>query len=231
MFKGWPALTSLNLSNFDTSKVKQIYSMFANCINLEYINMINFKENSLQNDKYSDMFSNIPDNVVLCINKDNIPKIYSLIESKICPTEDCTDNWKLSQKILIEGRNQCSNNCSIDNLYEYDNKCYSECPNELYKYSTNYSCIEFCPEDYFAHNDICIEKKYEQDILISEFKNKILNNINEYINSTQVINGTNFVGIFLSSVKMNPEDQTKYGISAIDFGYCIKIIKKHYNIS
>ena len=87
------------------------------------------------------------------------------------------------------------------------------------------------PEDYFAHNDICIETKYEQDILISEFKNKILNNISEYINSTQVINGTNFVGIFLSSDKMNPEEQTKYGISAIDFGYCIKIIKKHYNIS
>ena len=90
MFKGCSALTSLNLSNFYTSKVKQIYSMFANCINLEYINMINFKENSLQNDKYSDMFSNVPVNVVLCINKDNIPKIYSLIESKICPTEDCT---------------------------------------------------------------------------------------------------------------------------------------------
>ena len=66
---------------------------------------------------------------------------------------------------------------------------------------------------------------------ISEFKNMIKDNIISYVNSTKVINGTNFLAMVLSSDNMKPEDQLKSGISAIDLGNCTNILKEYYNIS
>ena len=109
MFSGCSSLTSLNLSNFDTSKVKSMGYMFDCCTNLEYINMINFKDSSLQWGWYSNIFYNVPVNIVICINKDNINKIYSQIDAISCHIEDCTDNWKLKQKKLNDGNNTCIN--------------------------------------------------------------------------------------------------------------------------
>ena len=107
MFRYCSSLTSLNLSNFDTSKVSLMKEMFYNCINLEYINMKNFKETSLLKEYY-DMFTNVPDNIVVCINKNNIPNIYPQIQNIKCHIEDCTDNWKFKQSQSIN----CSTNCS-----------------------------------------------------------------------------------------------------------------------
>ena len=49
--------------------------MFDGCTNLEYINMINFNEISLDSSSnyYSNMFNNVPNNIVVCINTNNIP--------------------------------------------------------------------------------------------------------------------------------------------------------------
>ena len=118
MFNGCTSLTSLNLSNFDTSKLKYMDNMFSYCTNLEYINMINFKDSSLVDRQYNDIFKNVPVNIVICINKVNINKINSQIDDISCHIEDCTDNWKLKQKKLIDGNNTCINKCSDNNLYE-----------------------------------------------------------------------------------------------------------------
>jgi len=133
MFKHCSSLTSLNLSNFDTSQVTNVEYMFDGCKNLEYINMINFKDSSLTT--YSHMFEDVPDNIVLCINKDNIPKIYIQIKDKSCHIEDCSDDWKLKQNKTIEGTNEYINNCSERNLYEY--KCISQCPDGYYNDDNN----------------------------------------------------------------------------------------------
>ena len=116
MFKECSSLTSLNLSNFYTPKLNWMNNMFTNCTNLEYINMINFKDSSLISGCYSNIFKNVPVNIVICINKDNINKINSQINNILCHIEDCTDNWKLKQKKLIVGTEQCINNCSDNNL-------------------------------------------------------------------------------------------------------------------
>jgi len=106
MFYGCISLTSLNLSNFDISKL--IDHMFENCINLEYINMLNFNEISIGSDEqYIDIFTNFPNNIVLCINKEKIiNKIYPQIENKICHIEECEDNWKFKQKKKKEKKNE-----------------------------------------------------------------------------------------------------------------------------
>ena len=101
MFTQCSSLTSLDLSNFDTSNVFRLNSMFSNCINLEYINFKKFNETNLSdnNDNYKNIFYQTPDNIVICINKDNnISKIFSQIKDKKCSTIDCSNDWYSKQK-------------------------------------------------------------------------------------------------------------------------------------
>ena len=75
--------------------------MFDGCINLEYINLKNFNEIRLRNDKneYKDIFNKVPENVVICINESLTKnKIFSQIKKKLCYNIDCSDTWKLNQK-------------------------------------------------------------------------------------------------------------------------------------
>ena len=91
--------------------------MFNNSINLEYINMINFSENSFED--FNDIFINLPDNIVVCLNKEKVlTQIGSQISNKKCHIDDCTDNWRLNQKKFVEESDECINNCSERNLYE-----------------------------------------------------------------------------------------------------------------
>ena len=130
MFTRFSSLNYLNLSNFITSKVVSMNSMFSGCKNLEYINMINFQEDSLKESiflKYNwkNMFKSVPDNIVVCINEANIPRIYGEISNKTCYIEDCTNDWKLKQKKFINGTSQCVDNCPNAYPYEYNDQCYS----------------------------------------------------------------------------------------------------------
>ena len=82
------------------------------------------------------MFENVPKNLVICI-KDN--SLFNSLNNALCNssssneifdhcfTIDCSSNWKLSQKWIIEENNTCVENCSG---FEYENnhKCYSTCP-------------------------------------------------------------------------------------------------------
>ena len=138
MFSGCSSLTSLNLSNFIISNIIFMNNMFSDCLNLEYINIISFKKSNSEIFDHYDIFINIPENIVVCVIKDNIQNIYPKIENKTCYVEDCTDDWKLKQKKIINGTNQCINNCSDSNLYEYNGKCYSNCQNEYYYDNNNY---------------------------------------------------------------------------------------------
>ena len=51
------------------------------------------------------------------------------------------------------------------------------------------------------------------------------------MNNSSIINGSDFIAVFLTTDKMEPEEQIKKGISAIDLGGCTQIIKGYYNIS
>ena len=71
--------------------------MFEDCINLEYINLKNFNEINLTS--YNNMFNNVPDNVVICINEDKTNNtIFPQIKNKACYNIDCTNDWKSRQK-------------------------------------------------------------------------------------------------------------------------------------
>ena len=121
---------SLDLSNFNISKVTDIGYMFTNCIYLEYINLSNFDEDNLMN--YNNIFYDLPENIVICINEDkNKNKILPQITNKSCYVIDCSDDWKLKQKRIINNTNECIQSCdnTIQYKYEYNLKCYENCPN------------------------------------------------------------------------------------------------------
>ena len=101
MFSGCLSLISLNLSNFITTQVEDMEYMFKNCKKLEYLNLQNFYEIELKNstDYYGNMFDNVPENVVVCIDEQkNKNKIFPQLKIKKCFTNDCSENWRMSQK-------------------------------------------------------------------------------------------------------------------------------------
>ena len=75
------------------------------------------------------------------------------------------------------------------------------------------------------------ESKSSEQTSLSEFRSQIENNITKYLNSSSLIIGSNFIAVILSSDEMDPKDQLKLGISAIDLGNCTHVIRAHYNIS
>ena len=140
MFHGCSSLISLNLSNFNNSNVQSMESMFHSCINLQYINLYNFEENGIG--YYKSMFSNIQSNFVICIKEtDNNKKFLSEIKKKNCSNNYCSDDWRSKQKKLINGTNECIDNCGneLEYKYEYNSKCYQHCPYGNIN-SSNYQC-------------------------------------------------------------------------------------------
>ena len=140
---------------------------------------------------------------------------------------------------LYNNNSFCYNNETINEGYYLDKStssfiwklCKDKC-DECNMFKTqDGDCVTECPNDYIVYNNECISKINEQNILITEFKNKILSNISSYINSSKVINGTNFIATVLSSDNMEPEEQIKNGISAVELGNCTEVIKEYYNIS
>ena len=138
MFKGCSSLVSLDLSNFDFSSINNINSMFLNCKKLEYINLKKAKSFFNNYETKSKIFETSP-NLVICVNDTDNGNIKNQAE---CGIIDCTDDWRKNQKKVNTYDNKCvlDNQCNSTNYkYEYENKCYYECPNETFSY--NYICI------------------------------------------------------------------------------------------
>ena len=99
MFSDCKELNSLNLSNFDTSNVINMKNMFSDCSKLEYINLKNFKENSSLS--IENIFNRIQNNILVCLNE-NSSEILKEIMNKNCYTLDCSEDWMINQKKLVD---------------------------------------------------------------------------------------------------------------------------------
>ena len=135
MFSGCSSLTSLDLSNFVHNGVSDVRSMFKNCINLEYINLNN--SNIYYFRDYNNIFEKVPNNIVICllINNEYMNELYS----KYCYTIDCSKDWKSNQKKMIDG-NKCIKNCFSDDQYkyEYNGNCLKNCTKGFINFSDNF---------------------------------------------------------------------------------------------
>ena len=167
MFKGCSSLTSLDLSNFDFSKVTCVEYMFYGCNNLNYIKLEKFSKNVITSAHYTQMFYQVPNNVVVCLNE-NDDYILNELSDKNCQVMDCstisskndcylkcsglyyfdqnniyhchsgTECPPNYNKIVSE-RKQCTNDCSkIPGYpYEFRKKCYKECPADISELKDN----------------------------------------------------------------------------------------------
>ena len=162
MFRGCSQLTSLNLSSFNTSKVSLMVNMFNDCSRLEYINLKNFIENNSQ--QITNIFKNVPENIVVCLNE-NSPKILKEIMNKNCFTFNCSDNYEINQKKIVNKSNICFDNSNNGILYnyEYQGKYYENCMNGNvmnnkainFCQCNNIKCL-YCPNISLIE-DLCIE--------------------------------------------------------------------------
>ena len=131
MFLNCKSLTSIDLSNFDLTSLTTINYIFKDCLNLEYINLKNILEPN-NNEEIYNIFSDTIENIVLCIDKENSPKLAELIvaiKNENCYKIYCGDDWISHQKKLIKDSSICIDSCNNNKDYEYEfnNKCYDSC--------------------------------------------------------------------------------------------------------
>ena len=100
-----------------------------------------------------------------------------------------------------------------------DKKCSCSCSGP-----TVFDCLQ-CSTNLNDNNEII-----DLDIELTEFENKIKDNISPNIKHSKVFNGTNFIAMIIPSNKINPKDLLKKGFTTFDLGICINYLKNYYNI-
>ena len=174
MFYNCKSLTTIDLSNFDTSSTTDMRSLFYNCSNLEYINIKNFTDKKVQ--YMTDMFTGIAKNAVICVDENKAPSIYNLANNMPCVTISCVEDWRKVQNKINEETGECIINCNTTPLrYQYKGKCYDVCPIN----TTPYNNICYSNDDLCSSN--CKTCYFEDNIPISSIcsscnENKFLKN-------------------------------------------------------
>ena len=80
----------------------------------------------------NNIISNTSLNLVVC-TFDNL--LIAKVKEKECVIIDCSEKWKENRKKIIVSNYTCVDNCSlIFNKFDYDSKCYDNCPIGSYNY-------------------------------------------------------------------------------------------------
>ena len=188
-------------------------------------------------------------NCIKCDNEKGYYSIYGKDESNCLNNEIINTGYFLNTKIIPYTWDKCHEKCKTcfskenstnmncltcnsNQNFLYNGNCMQTCPNNTFKFYSNYSCLNSCPNGYVINyiNNECIINTNKKLSSIEELKLQILGNLTNYVNNSNVFNGSNFLAMVLSSDDMDPEDQIKMGISAVDLGNCSNVLKQHYNI-
>ena len=179
MFTGCSSLVSLNLSSFDASKVTTIKGMFYDCSSLIFLDVNSLIEPKNQNIDFENAFKNINRQLFLCVDIEKNNNIKLILQrDNLLNNNDCQDSCFLENMKLSINVKGCIVDCSYSSyneLYEYNNICYSECPentyispdneylclkklnceqyNKYYNYE-NTSCINNIPQGYYVNDKI-----------------------------------------------------------------------------
>ena len=244
MFQNCRSLTTLNLSNFIIKGNDIISGMFIGCWNLTYLNIKNFfipehpRHLVIEN-----IIRNTTKNIVICLDINNQKEAYSMldVDDQNCVNLDCSANWILNRKKIVDSDNSCIDNCSSVSQYEYEGKCYQTCPN-----GTFLNLLEQCEkEELIIENKtktkICeIEKfflgKCKNNFISKSDKGVFKNNIITAIKNGSLTNllkvkinkGNNLIigegnEVYLISTLMNQMDLEN--LTSINFSECEKLLR------
>ena len=180
MFRGCSKLKIINISNFNTSQVTNMDQMFYNCTNLEYINLKNATIQSIET-TMNNIFSLTQINLVVCTDDEIL--ISKILENQ-CAIIDCSDNWRENRKKIIAENNTCVDSCSlVYDTFEYDSKCYQNCPYGSYKYiyfdsenDFNINCTYSLEGYYFDEQDLFYKHCYSSCKSCNKGGNEIYHN-------------------------------------------------------
>ena len=147
MFTGCSSLVSLNLNSFDASKVTTIKGMFYDCRSLIYLDANSLIEPKNQNIDFENVFKNINRQLFLCVDIEKNNNIKLILQREnLLYNNDCQDSCFLENMKLSINVKGCIVDCSYSSyneLYEYNNICYSECPENTYISPDNeYLCLK-----------------------------------------------------------------------------------------
>ena len=126
--------------------------------------------------------------------------LYNKIDNDLYPN-NCYDNETINSfKVLkistiVETTEKDNTNviiCLNNTFITPDKDCALTCPNGTYQFSLNNSCLYSCPQNYIIENNKCLFKNFDIKTTVEDFKNQISDDITSYINSSNVINGSNF---------------------------------------
>ena len=155
-----------------------------------------------------------------CLNCNESP-IYN--ENEIIVNHNC---YKCKDGYYFKiGTENCYNNETIEEGYYLN--IVSNCSYGTYEYEQLKDCLKYFPSNYWINQD---QNKKIEYTTSSEFKAQVTKNISAFINSansSEVINGSDFIAVIIPTDNMNPKEQLKKGISAIDLGNCTKVIKEY----
>ena len=152
-----------------------------------------------------------------------------------CPEKTAKINENNGSEICVDCYDSCKT--CFDRGNSTDMKCLSCSEDKFihkYYYQENeqylINCFTFNKNETKNYNNT-YNNTVIKTISSSELKNQIIDNILNFVNSSELINGTDFIAIVLTSDNMDPIEQLKKGISAVDLGDCTEAIKDYYNIS
>ena len=149
MFSFCANLKYLDLSNFDTSKVTDMSRMFKGC-NFKYLNLKSFT--ITEDTKIENMLDSSIGETKICYNIEKAGILNSTYDNlnNICDDDCFRSNYKLILDTMI-----CVERCRVSILYgsypyEYNNICYSKCPNNTVSSTNNeYLCEDELICDYY----------------------------------------------------------------------------------
>ena len=248
MFRDCKSLTSLNLSHFVAPSINDISFLFQNNYHLEYLDISNLGTINVyhMNESFSNCWSlktldlsnfNTSNTKIMSQMFENCKSLIYLNlsnfdTSNVVNMTNMFSNCEKLRYINLKNSKDSGNLITTDIFTNTPEKmifCIDEIKNKkLYDiiiYNKPNSTIN-CSDDAYIYIP-----KTNNEMTIDEFKENILNTITLYVNSSNIINGSDFLAVVLSSDDMDPEKQIKKGISSVDLGECKQIIKQHYNIS
>ena len=182
MFEDCHALKTLDLKHFDTRKATSFENMFFNCIALTSLDVTSFNTQSVNNMKltfnklekliFLDLTSfdiydstdvttildNCNSDLIICYNKSRVSQDFKdqANKYKIGCYEIC---MSYSKKYILDTET-CINDCETESThkYEYNNVCYSSCPNKTEPDSaTSFLCVD-CKKYYNYDQTSCIDE-------------------------------------------------------------------------
>ena len=245
MFNNCESLKILNIPNFKIISVDNITSIFNGCRSLQILNAYSFISNTNLN--LSDIFIDILDNLIFCINDNTqIISINYLINQKNA-TNNCLNICNYGKQKLIKENGICINNCSedINNKYEFNNICYNKCPNGTKSSFINeYFCIEILNFTECETKDLLRKECEVKEKNINTTQN-IINQIRHDIESGEIelllknVTNKEKQDIILSESKVvyqissiDNQKNKKYdnNISTINIGECENKLKDYYKV-